>query len=269
MNLPDVLAGQRPRTKRVLKSLSRRARRAHARVVGGDRYRCPVCGYHGAFLSSGSGVRRRPWAECGSCGAYERHRLQAEVLRLDVLPTQPRSGRCLYFAPDPLTPLLRTHFEEVVTAGFNDREVDLRLDIRRIDLPDDSFDVVVASHVLEHVDADDAALREIARILRPTGVAVLPVPLIAPQTVEYGGPNPREEMHVRAPGLDYFDRYLLAFESVRIVTSEDVRAEIQPWIHEDRTVYPNPAAPLRPAMPGERHVDAVPLCSLPRKRDAK
>jgi len=52
----------------------------------------------------------------------------------------------------------------------------LQFDLTRCPLPDRSVDGVVLLNVLEHVEDDDAALRQIYRILRPGGVAVIEVP---------------------------------------------------------------------------------------------
>jgi SAM-dependent methyltransferase len=48
--------------------------------------------------------------------------------------------------------------------------------LEALTFPDDSFDVVVTSDVLEHVRLDDPALQEIARVLRPGGCFVFTVP---------------------------------------------------------------------------------------------
>jgi ubiquinone/menaquinone biosynthesis C-methylase UbiE len=43
--------------------------------------------------------------------------------------------------------------------------------------PDDHFDVIIASHVVEHVQDDAKLLREIRRALKPEGVAVVLIPI--------------------------------------------------------------------------------------------
>jgi ubiquinone/menaquinone biosynthesis C-methylase UbiE len=52
----------------------------------------------------------------------------------------------------------------------------LQFDLVQCPLPDASIDAVVALNVLEHVEDHEGALRQIFRILRPGGVAVIEVP---------------------------------------------------------------------------------------------
>ncbi len=63
------------------------------------------------------------------------------------------------------------------TADLEGNGVDLKLNIERIDLKDNSFDVVICCHVLEHVN-HQLALAELFRILRPSGLLYLMVPII-------------------------------------------------------------------------------------------
>jgi SAM-dependent methyltransferase len=59
----------------------------------------------------------------------------------------------------------------------------VRGDVRRLPFPDESFEVVVAAEVLEHVPDDAAAIAELARVLRPGGVAAVTVPRWWPERV--------------------------------------------------------------------------------------
>ena len=56
-------------------------------------------------------------------------------------------------------------------------------DATAMPFPDGSFDVVIAAEVLEHVPADQGAMDEIARVLRPGGVAAVTVPAWLPERV--------------------------------------------------------------------------------------
>jgi len=76
------------------------------------------------------------------------------------------------------------------------------------------FDVVLASHVLEHIVDDRKAMREISRVLKTDGWAILQVPINAEVTYEdpsIENPIERERVfgqfdHVRIYGKDYYDR---------------------------------------------------------------
>lgn len=52
----------------------------------------------------------------------------------------------------------------------------LRVSAEGIPLPDKSIDAITALDVLEHIENDRAAVNEMARVLRPGGVAVITVP---------------------------------------------------------------------------------------------
>ena len=49
-------------------------------------------------------------------------------------------------------------------------------DATRLPFPDDTFDHVIAAEVLEHIPADEAAMGELARVLKPGGTIAVTVP---------------------------------------------------------------------------------------------
>jgi ubiquinone/menaquinone biosynthesis C-methylase UbiE len=95
-------------------------------------------------------------------------------------------------------------------------DVDLRIDICNINLPDHSFDLVLCLHVLEHVPDDRKAMAELRRVLRPSGMAVIMVPLEEGLDETYENPlivseadrliHFGQEDHVRYYGRDFRDR---------------------------------------------------------------
>ena len=89
-------------------------------------------------------------------------------------------------------------------------------DITNLCFSDQLFDVVIANHVLEHVQNDLAAMSEIFRVLKPGGLAILQTPYseTIPFTIEDPAINSEKERlevygqedHVRLYGRDFFDR---------------------------------------------------------------
>ena len=171
---------------------------------------CPICGYKGTF----SPVRHKPEIWCPSCDSRPRHRLLK--LWMDRAMELPANARVIHFAAEPwVRAELEGRGATYQTADINDL-FELQLDITEIDLPDGSVDMVMANHVLEHVD-DAKAFAELHRILTPGGQAVITVPMIEgfDQTYEdpahntpdlrklyYGDPT-----HLRWYGRDFRDRF--------------------------------------------------------------
>ena len=225
-----------------------------------ERFACPFCGYSGPFadVSSEGGIRKN--ATCPACGSLERHRLQCLVIERLAERYDFSQMSILHFAPEPFfANRFRKLFRDYTSADLSMKTAEVKADLRHLPFEADAYDFVFASHVLEHIKEDAQALEEIRRVLRPGGIAVLPVPIVAEHTVEYPGPNPHEIDHVRAPGPDYYDKYALYFKTVERFDSSGFPAKYQTFIYEDRSTYP-PTMPLRPRMPGYKHADIVPVC---------
>jgi SAM-dependent methyltransferase len=213
-------------------------------------------------LSATTGLRQH--AICPGCGAAERHRLQWLSLQSIQEHTELSRMRLLHFAPESFFRCrFPKMFKSYVTADLNPRGVDCAADLTKaLPFPPGSFDMVYASHVLEHIREDEAALANIRRVLSSTGIAILPVPIVAETTVEYLQANPFEAGHVRAPGRDYYQRYTKYFSSVEVVSSDSFSERYQPFVYEDRSGWPTSNMPLRRAMPGIRHAETVPVCRV-------
>lgn len=193
----------------------------------------------------------------------ERHRLQYLVLDNLMDQVDFSAARMLHFAPESF---FRGWFADRVgnyeTADLLAPNVDYQVDLQHLPFEECSYDLIYASHVLEHIPDDNKALSEIARILKPGGIAILPVPVVCEKTIEYPEPNPNETEHVRAPGVDYYKRYEKFFSRVDVADSSDMNECHQTWIYEDRASMPNDHMPHRTPMFGERHPDYVPVCYL-------
>ncbi|MCB1255186.1 MAG: methyltransferase domain-containing protein [Austwickia sp.] len=173
---------------------------------------CNICGFEGGFLPGGRPPRYD--AKCPRCQSVERHRLV--VLALEEQGLDWSGGSVLHFAPEPaMEAFFRAHAGTYISADITPGRADRQLDIENIDMPEHSLDVVVASHVLEHVD-DRAALRSLHRVLKPGGLLVALVPIVEawPTTYENAAVvDPKERLlhfgqedHVRYYGRDFVDR---------------------------------------------------------------
>ena len=205
-------------------------------AVNADVAECPICGQVAdGFLAAG--IRKvKPERRCPNCSSLERHRAVWIYFRERTNLFTDRINM-LHVAPEPaLTgPLAALPNVEYLSADLVNPRAMVHLDLTDIPYPDGSFDVVYASHVLEHIPDDQLAMREIYRVLRPGGWAVLLVPMFGPTTREdptVVDPAERERLfgqddHVRMYGHDgEYERRLAAagFE----VKAEAFVAEMDP-----------------------------------------
>ena len=216
-----------------------------------EKWSCPVCGYAGPFMDKGD----RQHAKCPACGSLERARLQFVALGRLLAGFAPERKRVLHIAPEPAVRRhLRRRFGRYESGDLRRADVDHRLDVQRLPFPDARFDLVFASHVLEYPADDRLAIREIRRVLRPGGAAILPVPLMRKATRELAARDPVTRV-MREPGLDYFDRMAAHFERVELVRSDDVDARHQPFVRCAAETVPMPVKAARGVF-----VDLVPVC---------
>jgi SAM-dependent methyltransferase len=118
-----------------------------------------------------------------------------------------------------------------ITADLLEPRARVRMDITDIQYPAEFFDIIVCSHVLEHVPNDRKAMAEFARVLKPKGWAAIMVPCFP----ERGGtfedfsvtdPAQRlklfgQEDHVRVYGDDFVNRLEQAGLEVHVVHAAD------------------------------------------------
>ena len=113
---------------------------------------------------------------CPVCWSLPRHRIL--ILWFEKHIEYLRNADILYFAPGKSErKWLKRHHLSCVTADLYSKAVDLNLDIQSTGLPDESYDVIVCNHVLEHVDDFRVALKEMYRILRPGGSFICSFPM--------------------------------------------------------------------------------------------
>ncbi len=230
---------------------------------GKEKFTCPVCGYCGPFedIFPPTGFRKN--AMCPRCGSLERHRIQMLIVKMLAGKTDFSKLKILHFAPEKsLKGFFSGSFGTYETADLEMPGVDHRVDLTALPFSDGSYDFIFASHILEHIKNDEKAISEIRRILRPGGIAVLPVPIVAERTIEYSEPSPYEINTWRATGPDYYNRYEKYFSSVERFSSESLPEKYQLYVYEDRSGWSMDRNPMRLPMEGKRHPDIVPVCRV-------
>lgn len=205
-----------PRT--YLQRMSRVGLRVLGLFYAGQRVECPICNHrYREFLPYGR-LKSRPNALCPSCQSLERHRLIWLFLKQrTTFFTGPQS--VLHIAPEAcfMPAFEKLHGANYITADLESPLAKVKMDIHAMPFENNRFDIVLCNHVLEHVQDDLQALREIHRVLRPGGFTILQVPFFSPvpdvtiEDTSITDPRERERLfgqddHVRKYGEDYGQR---------------------------------------------------------------
>lgn len=163
---------------------------------------CNICG-GSEFVPGpgGRGGRNGINPACGQCYSLERHRIIRKIyshIPIELLNT--------------MTALQISDDVSIDDAWFLSVEKSIygkenSIDIQNIDRPDENYDIVVCNHVLEHVEDDKRAFKELLRIVKESGFLqiTVPAPLQKPKTIEYGYAKDDEHGHWRFYGADFLD----------------------------------------------------------------
>jgi SAM-dependent methyltransferase len=184
----------------------------------GNNVECPICGSrYKKFLPYGR-INPRPNALCPSCLSLERHRLIWLYMKEKTNFFQEKLN-VLHVAPEPcfMKRFEKIHGEKYITADIESPLAKVKMDIHQIPFDQNTFDVVLCNHVLEHVENDIKAMSEIKRVLKPGGWAIMQVPFFSPvpditfEDLSITDPREREKAfgqddHVRMFGKDYAKR---------------------------------------------------------------
>jgi SAM-dependent methyltransferase len=206
----------------------------------GDNVECPVC--NSTFSSFASfGNLKRSNARCYKCGALERHRLLYKYLtsKTDLFEKSKRI-KLLHFAPEKA---FYTIFSQQPTFDYypcdlspeyymyDSKSKVKKVDITQIPFEDNSFDVILCNHVLEHVLNDRQAMGELYRVMKKGGWGIFQVPIDQNRenTYEDFSITTKEERlkafgqadHVRWYGLDFKD--ILSSVGFNVIEDEFIK----------------------------------------------
>lgn len=245
-------------------------------VYTGVRHFCPLCRrFLRTFVPVGAppgqgvinrlqivAMGKRTQYGCPWCGASDKERLVYSYFerKTEIFSETPLA--LLHIAPERNTMrVLRARKNIKYMAGTkiegDPRYADgryedaLDLDVTQLPFPEASFDVVICNHVLEHVLEDTTAMREIYRVLKPGGFAILQVPVtrVQQQSIENPSATSRDDRvrmfgqvdHVRIYAEeDYLARLRTAGFRVEVVSPKDILSPFEirrNGINETENVY--------------------------------
>jgi SAM-dependent methyltransferase len=187
-------------------------RRIAAIPYYGNKYHCNICKTSlKQFIHLDRGDEL-----CPVCGSLPRHRRLWDLLHTDLLP----KGKVLHFSPSrPMAKQLRaTKSLNYLTTDYEDKLfTDVQYDITAIPEENNSFDQIICYHVLEHIPDDQAAMKELYRILKPNGHILIQTPF------KEGDIYENESVQTAAERLQHFGQE----DHVRIYSAKGLKERLE------------------------------------------
>ena len=194
-----------------------------------------------SFLPYGYGTQRNNVLSPSTL-SLERHRLLWLYLKRETdFFTANKS--VLHFAPEQcfLNRFKKLKNLDYTTTDLESPIADVKADICNLPFADNSYDVILCNHVLEHIPDDTKAVQELYRVLKPGGYGILQIPqdLSREKTFEDDSITDKKERakifgqydHVRVYGRDYFDKLRsIGFQVAEVdFTSNFTKEEIEKY----------------------------------------
>jgi len=182
-----------------------------ANTIFPRKLQCPCCGWKGwrfyDYIEVGYTDSN---TECPRCFSHRRHRALYLWLQ-NQFGIKTKRGVALVFAPERCLTALWDSASglKVYKVDYDGaRGVDLMADISKLSIRTNSVNIIWCHHVLEHLQDDLSAIKELYRTLKPgLGEMVISVPMMpGSATREYGYPRKEETGHWRMYGDDFVDR---------------------------------------------------------------
>ena len=183
----------------------------------GNRFTDPIDGSsYRKFLPYGYQKSRKN-ALCPGTLSLERHRLLWLYLERKTSFLDD-SIKVLHVAPEQVFYKKFKSFShwDYTTTDLFSPLADVKADLCNLPFESNTYDLILCNHVLEHIPDDEKAIKEIYRILKPSGTAILQVPLNENRNTTFEDnsiEDPKERArifgqydHVRIYGKDYYDR---------------------------------------------------------------
>lgn len=143
-------------------------RKAISFYYAGNKYHCNICG----FNLSGFIELRNDNKLCPKCGSLSRTR------RLwNILENMIQDKTVLHFSPSKSLKdkINKSSVKNYFTTDYkNEFDANKQLNILAINEPDNHYDLIICYHILEHIEDDLKAMHELIRVLKPTGICIIP-----------------------------------------------------------------------------------------------
>ena len=188
------------------------------------------------FLPYGYGVQRQNVLSPSTL-SLERHRLLWLYLTNETNFFTSKK-KVLHMAPEQcFLSRFKKLNHEYITADIDSPIADVKADIVNLPFTDNSFDVVLCNHVLEHIQDDTKAMKELFRVMKKGGMGIFQVPQDLNRDVTFEDnsiTDPKERAkifgqydHVRVYGRDYFDKLRsVGFKVEEVNYSQKVSSEL-------------------------------------------
>lgn len=217
----------------------------------GTKYTCPCCGWRvRAFTKGGVTFKERHLSYCPRCNSKARHRRIWLFLkqktnlfsdRLRLLHVSPKYSLSRRF--------IRMPNLDYVGVDLNERpNISVKMDLTATPIRSAAFDAVICVHVLEEILDDRKAMRELYRVMKSGGWALISVPTRMEQ-LTYEDPmivTPDERQrafgevaHVRIYGHDLVDRLKECGFQVQVDLAKDVPQQVREkyGLRDDENIF--------------------------------
>ncbi|WNH13319.1 class I SAM-dependent methyltransferase [Thalassobellus suaedae] len=168
------------------------------------------------FLPYGYGTQRNNVLSPSTL-SLERHRLLWLYLKNETDLFSAKK-EVLHFAPEQcfLKRFRKLKNLDYTTTDLLSPIADVKADICNLPFKDNTYDMILCNHVLEHIPDDTKAMKEMYRVLKPGGMGIFQIPqdLSSETTFEDDSITDKKERakifgqydHVRVYGRDYFNK---------------------------------------------------------------
>ena len=194
-------------------------------ALKGGNVSCCIC--ERSFLTFlPSGDEPKAHARCPGCNSIDRHRQLYNLSNAFISQNRAKTS-LLHIAPEfALSERFRKNKQvnyfaiDKFESGYQYPHYVQAMDITDLKFQNNSFDLILCSHVLEHIEQDTLAIQNLLRVLKPTGICYIVVPYFPELEKTFQNPNANTDAlrflnygqsdHVRKYGLDFSDRLVKA-----------------------------------------------------------